>query len=157
VRRAPGFRCVLWGWVVAWAVAVYLPSAGIAFAGLSPPASIVGQGWHNLPRATFVVADWMSPGAKLALGALLAAFFWLGERSAPRPEARITLSIAAAIAAMLVDLALLPADLSRGFGIGLTGARFDWAVLPFYLAGAAIGGGLFVPLKDGCARRTRRT
>lgn len=50
-------------------------------------------------------------------------------------------SMAAAGAAVV--LAVLPASLSRGYGIGLTGQRFDSSLLPLYLAGAVLGGVAF--------------
>jgi hypothetical protein len=54
---------------------------------------------------------------------------------------------------MLLTLGLLPESLSRGFGIGLTDARFDPSVLPIYLAGGALGGIAFTISVTRCRRR----
>jgi hypothetical protein len=93
------------------------------------------------------VADEMAPAAKLLLVALFAALVWLGERWRRTDGARHTaptwsvyaMNIVLGIAAMALTLALVPADFSRGFGVGLTGARFDPIVLPLYVASGALG------------------
>ncbi len=132
------YRCPITWFFMTWAWAVYAPSLGLAAAGLSHEASIAGG---NMFSRTFVVADWMSPQAKLALGALIALGLWFA-RALTSLAQLVGASMLAAVFAMAADLALLPAGWSRGFGGSLTGLRFDPATLPYYLGGAAIGGGL---------------
>ena len=96
----------------------------------------------------------MGPAAKLLLGACLFAAFLLVERSRPtRQSARIALAIAGALAAMLVTIALLPADWSRGFAIGLGGNRFDPSLLAAYVTGAAAAGLSFAMSVSRCLAR----
>ncbi len=57
---------------------------------------------------------------------------------------------AAGPGAMVVTLALIPKSLSRGFGVGLTGARFAGATLPIYLCGGALGGVVFTLSRARC-------
>lgn len=142
------YRCSLSLWLICWCLAVYLPSLGIAWAGLSPQAATAGG---SLFIRTFIVADWVSPGAKLMLGALLIPGMWLLTRVAGLMM-RIVAGSAISVAAMILDLSLLPAALSRSFGIGLTGARFDPAILPYYLGGAAIAGAAGVIAHYRCQR-----
>jgi hypothetical protein len=54
---------------------------------------------------------------------------------------------------MLLTVGLVPEFLSRGFGIGLTGARFDPSVLPIYLVGGALGGIAFTISVTRCNGR----
>lgn len=143
------YRCWLSLWLISWCLAVYLPSLGIAWAGLSRQAVAAGG---SLFARTYIVADWVSPGAKLLCGALLIPGMW----RLPRVDGlmrRIVAGSAISVAAMILDLALLPAPLSRSFGIGLTGARFDPAVLPYYLGGAAIAGAAGVVAHYHCQRK----
>lgn len=142
------YRCPLGLWLIGWSLAVYLPSLGIAWAGLSPQAVAAGG---NILARTFIVADWVSPGAKLFLGALLIPGMWLLMRVAGL-MARVAAGSALSVLAMILDLALLPVPLSRSFGIGLTGARFDPAVLPYYVGGAAIAGVAAVVAHYHCQR-----
>ena len=137
--------------MLAWAVAIYVPSGLVALAGMSPLAE-----GRSLPAATFAVADEVSPAAKigyaLLLGSLLAA---AGRIPLGRPL-RIATDVLIACAATLLMLALLPAGWSRGFGIGLGGARFDTAATAVYLAGAALSGFTFSLSEARCRGRGRR-
>jgi hypothetical protein len=49
-------------------------------------------------------------------------------------------SIFSALIAVVLVLAFLPENISRGYGIGLTGFRFETKMLPIYLVGAVFGG-----------------
>lgn len=136
MRGRIDIRCFGAGWVAGWAVAVFLPSVLIAYAqgpGGSALKRLAADSWH--------VADEMAPGAKLLLGALLAVGFFGVERLARRPGgATFLLCAVAGVAAMLLTLLLIPADWSRGFGVGLAGERLPPKLLPFYLVGAAAAG-----------------
>ncbi|HEY0411912.1 MAG TPA: hypothetical protein VGD66_02075 [Allosphingosinicella sp.] len=127
-------KCFLLALLLAWVVAVFLSSALIALAHLSPLAQA-----RRFPASVWAVADEVGPAAKLAFVLLLAPLLLLAEALAP-PRLRAALAILLACAAMLLALALVPAAWSRGFGIGLTGARFDPSTLPIYLGSAALAG-----------------
>jgi hypothetical protein len=50
----------------------------------------------------------------------------------------------------------VPAAFSRGFGAGLTGTRFDPAVLPPYLVSGALGAVAYTASVIRCRARYRR-
>lgn len=143
------YHCPLSLWLICWCLAIYLPSFGIACSGLSPQAVAAGG---SIFVRTFVVADWMSASAKLLFGALLIPGMWLTTRVAGL-IGRLAAGSSISVMAMIVDLGLLPATLSRSFGIGLTGSRFDPAVLPYYLGGAAIAGAAGVAAHYRCTHK----
>ena len=123
--------------LAAWVTMVFGTSALIALFGLSPRARASGDG---LARSTWEVADEMGPAAKLLLIALFAAAVTLGARVGGGTTARrYATNVVLGAGAMVLTLLLIPEHLSRGFGVGLTGARLDPAVLPVYLAGAVAG------------------
>jgi hypothetical protein len=111
-------------------------------------------GWIGIVFGTSVLIYFLSPLAPLTyhpnpavklsivavFGALVFAFRPAISR---RPAGLVAGSVGFALVAVLLVLALLPAGLSRGYGIGLSGARFDPAILPLYLAGALLGGAVF--------------
>lgn len=141
--RLNDLKCSGPAWLFGWVTAVFLPSLLIAFER---------HGLAGLPGATWKVADDVGPFAKLLLGALLMLFFWLATRLRFGPLAlRAAL---AGLAAMALTLALIPAGYSRGFGIGLTGARFDPAVLPWYAIGAVAAGCVFALALARCRARS---
>ena len=143
------FRC----WLISWAIAVFLPSALIASFALAPHGPAVTS-ITTLPAATWGVADEMGPAAKLLLGACIFAAFLLVERSRPaRQFTRIALAVIGALIAMLVTIALLPADWSHGFATGLGGNRFDPSLLATYLTGAAAAGLTFAMSVSRCLTR----
>lgn len=135
------FRCTGPAWLFAWATAVFLPSAVIAGLGLSAPVRASGAGFL---AATWKVADDVGPAAKLMLGALLLISL-LGAAPGLKEKrgAALIVNTLLGVLAMLAVLLFLPAAYSRGFGIGLTGTRLDPALLPIYLAGAALAGAVF--------------
>lgn len=137
--------------IVVWAV----PNT-MAQGGVGHPATIA---------AIWRVADEMAPAAKLLLVALFAVLFWFGERwpragtpwhQPPSARKRCALNIVLGVAAMVLTLALVPVDFSRGFGVGLTGARFDPAVLPVYLLSGALGAIAFTFSVARCRARYPR-
>lgn len=134
-------RCVWLAWLTAWVTAIFLSSALMAAFGLSIPARGIGQELSDLPAATWKVADDVGPAAKLLLGFILLIVMPLSNRSFRRAKSVQLIGNAAAGAfAMTATLLLVPSTYSRGFGIGLTGARFDGATFPLYfLAGIAAG------------------
>jgi hypothetical protein len=90
------------------------------------------------------IADEVSPLAKLMFGGLLGIAFWLLARI-ERKGGRLPKS-AFAIAAMAVPLtvmAVIPAEYSRGFGIGFSGERFALIELAVWLSGTGLGGLVF--------------
>lgn len=147
--RPPSLKCFFIAWIFGWVTAIYLPSGVIAALGLSPLAE--GRG---LPAATFAVADEVAPFAKIGF-AIAFGLFMIGARRLLRVRglAAILADAALAAAAMLLTLAVLPADWSRGFGIGLTGERFAPDVTAIYLLGAVLAGILFSISESRCARR----
>jgi len=149
--RAPAafnLKCFFVGWISAWFIAIYAPSAMIAVAGLSPLA----QG-RSLPGATFAIADEVAPAAKLAFAALLALMLLLSRQFAWARATRLIVETLCAPAAIFLVLALLPESWSRGFGVGLAGDRFAPAPLAIYLAGALLAGLAFALSEARCRQR----
>lgn len=158
-------RCWLMALLSGWVTMVFLSSALIVLLGVPNAMTRSGVGHPGAIPATWRVADEMAPAAKLLLVALFAALLWLGERwsraGAPRhvPPSRWTpyaVNVALGVAAMALTLALVPAAFSRGFGVGLTGARFDPAVLPLYLVSSALGAVVYTVSLIRCRARHRR-
>ena len=58
-----------------------------------------------------------------------------------------------AAVAMLLMLALLPAAWSRGFGIGIAGARFEPVLVGIYLSGALAAALTFGGVERRCLAR----
>lgn len=142
-------RCFFTAFVAAWVMAVYLPSLVIAAAGLSPLAA-----GKSLPAATFAVADEVAPFAKIGFALLFGLLVFASRRLLRvRTAAAIAADAGAAIAAMLMVLAFLPSDWSRGFGVGLTGIRFAPGVTAIYVAGALVAGLAFSIVERRCIAR----
>ncbi|MDG2532357.1 hypothetical protein P6144_01750 [Sphingomonas sp. HITSZ_GF] len=140
--RLTGLRCSGPAWLFGWVTAVFLPSLLIAFER---------RGLEGLPGHSWKVADDVGPFAKLLLGGLLMLCFWLATRVRVGPLA--LWAALGGLAAMALSLALIPAGYSRGFGIGLTGARFDPAILPWYAIGAVAAGCVFALALARCRAR----
>lgn len=139
-------KCFFAALVAAWVVAIFLPGAIVAAAGLSPLAAD-----RNLAAATFEVADEVAPAAKIGFALLFAPLLYARRRWSRLPALPADLLIGCI--AMLATLAFLPASWSRGFGIGLSGNRFDPALLAIYLSGAALAGLAFHLTEARCLRR----
>lgn len=138
-------RCVFIGLIVAWVVAIYVPSFLLPAVGLAPLAP--GQ---TLPAATWAMADEVAPFAKLGYAAILSALLLGVRKLALNRLALIAADVALACVAMLAVLALLPQGWSRGFGIGLTGTRFAAGPTLVYLVGAAFSGFTFSLVEANC-------
>lgn len=147
--RRTSLKCFFIAWIFGWATAVYLPSALIAATHFSP----LEEG-NSLPAATFSVADEVAPFAKIGFALAFGLFMFGARKLLPIRGAPAVLADAAlAGAAMLLTLALLPANWSRGFGIGLTGERFAPGVTAIYLLGAVLAGLLFSISEARCTGR----
>jgi len=136
-------KCFLPAWLAGWVVAIFLPSALIAWFGLSAPAAAIGTGFDSLPATAWKVADDVGPVAKLMQGGLLLVLFYGVARLRTSALTGCIIASAAGLAATAATLLLVPADYSRGFGLGLTGLRLDPAVLPHYAIGAVLAGVVF--------------
>jgi hypothetical protein len=141
--RLSDLKCSGPAWLFGWATAVFLPGLLI---------SVERHGLDRLPANTWQMGDDIGPAAKLLLGALLIINFWLATRI--RIGLLMLRAALGGLAAMLLTLALIPAAYSRGFGIGLTDARFDPAVLPCYAAGAVAAGLVFALSLARCRARS---
>jgi hypothetical protein len=145
-------KCFFAAWIFGWVTAIYMTSALIALAELSPLAK--GKG---ISSGTFAVADEVSPAAKLGFAALLAAFALMARWLSPmRNISAVACDMLLAVIAMLLVLALLPEQWSRGFGAGLVGSRFAPATTLIYLAGALLSGLVFSLSEARCSARTGR-
>lgn len=140
-------KCFLIALISAWAAAIYVPSLAVAAAGLSPLAS-----GRSLPAAVWAVADEVAPAAKIGFALLFVLLLAARRRLLPRPAVPADMILGAA--AMLAVVAVLPQNWSRGFGIGLAGARFDPAPLALYLLSGALAGLVFNRIEAGCRRRS---
>lgn len=95
----------------------------------------------NFLRTTWEVADEVGPLVKISLVVVFALFVIASEKLiSPRLANTYGASVLLAILATLAVLSALPATYSRGFGIGLTGNRFDERTIPIYLLGAVLSG-----------------
>jgi hypothetical protein len=151
------FRCFLPAWIAAWVTAVFVPSALIAYLGLSNAAASVGTGFHRLPASTWKVADDVGPLVKLMLGGLLfVCLLGLGRMHSLSRGARYSGSVAIGVIAVAVIIALVPATFSRGFAVALTGTRFDPLTTPIYLLGGALSGLSFMLGLERCSRGSAR-
>ena len=133
-------RALLAGWI-----GLVFGTSGLLYAFSSLPQPVYHpNALLNALRGIWEVADAMGPAVKIALVLVFGGLLLLFRRAIGRMPARLYAgSMAAAVVAVLLVLALLPAGLSRGYGIGLSGQRFDAALLPLYLAGAVLGGAAF--------------
>jgi hypothetical protein len=141
-------RCTLTALLAAWVTMIFGTSLLMAAFG---PLGADQTGLWDLARAALDGADEMGPAVKLLLIALFALQVLGGRRFDPqRPWQRAAVNAAFGMSAMLLALAMIPESFSRGFGVGLTGARFDPAVLPLYLCGGALGGVVFALSRARC-------
>lgn len=151
-------RCMLIALLYAWVIMIFVPSALIALFGFSDAVNPGYTEMSRLPAATFEVADEVGPAAKLLMIACFTVLVLMGERLDPaRGRKRQALNVVLGLGAMLLALGFIPEALSRGFGIGLTGARFDPRVLPIYLTGGALGGVVFTASVTRCRVKDSRT
>src|SRR3990167_385851 len=119
-------KCLFVAWVFGWVTAIYLPSFAITLLSLSPLATS-----GNVFAATFAVADEVSPAAKLAF-----AFLFGGSLIAARMTRvarRWWIDAALGALSILLVVAFLPEYWSRGFGVGLSGTRFELLPTAIYL------------------------
>jgi hypothetical protein len=140
-------KCFFIAWVLAWTTSVYLPSLIIAALSLSPLASA-----GNLLLDTFEVADEVSPAAKLTYAILFGAFVMAARVGGARRWVSINVLIGVVSIALVV--ALLPEYWSRGFGVGLNGARFDPLPTVIYAIGGVASGVAFSLLEAKCLARS---
>ena len=145
------FQCTAVALLFAWVTFVFLPSALIALLGLSYPVGPSPGGLAGLLAETWEVADEVGPLAKLLIVALFAALVLPSDRLRLGSDwHRHALRVAVGVGAMVLALGLVPEALSRGFGVGLTGTRFDPSVLPVYLLGGAAGGAAYTASVTAC-------
>lgn len=148
-------RCTLTALLAAWVTMVFGTSLlMVAFGPLAPGPA----GAQELARAVWKGADDMGPTVKVLLIVLFGLQVLGGRRRDPQSSGLgVIVNAMLGASAMLLTLALVPESLSRGFGTGLTGARFDAATLPIYLCGGALGGVVFTLSRERCrAHRSRR-
>lgn len=146
-------KCFFPAWLFGWVVAIFLPSAIIAYLGLSPAAAAIGVGFDDLFATTWKVGDDVGPFAKLSFGAVLLASFYTLHRARLRGAALLGAAVVCGVVAMLAALALLPAEYSRGFGVGLSGARFEPTLTAIYALGGALAGVTFAFALQRCGER----
>lgn len=141
-------RCTLTALLAAWVTMVFGASLLVAAFGPGPgPTSL-----QDLARVVWKGADDMGPAVKLLLIVLFALQQLGGRRRDPKLGSERSLVAGGVLGAfaMLYTLALIPASYSRGFGVGLTGKRFDLAVMPIYLVAGALGGVVFILSRARC-------
>jgi hypothetical protein len=140
--------------MAAWAVAVFLPSAAIAYLGISESAAEIGMGFNHILSTTWKVADDVGPFAKLMIGTLLALLSVVAFAVTPRNSLTRTVACAfAGVLATVLTLLFIPAQYSRGFGAGLTGVRIDQNTLPIYALCGLISGVVLRVVHQRCSSR----
>lgn len=142
-------KCLFAAWVVGWATAVYVPSLSIALLSLSPLAT-----GTNLFLDTFQVADEVSPAAKLAFAVLFGSFL-VGMRMAGAKR-RLLIDALVGVISVIIVVAFLPEDWSRGFGIGLARVRFDTVLTTIYVIGGFLGGVVFSLSEARCVLHNQK-
>ena len=154
MRSSSSIRCFGTAWIIGWAVAVFVPSAIIAYAAPSSAPDQPWSGFNGFLSATWNIADEVGPFAKIAFGAMfLALCAGIASFKIQAPFKILVLFCMAGIAAMLAALLLIPEAYSRGFGIGLTGARLDSSTLPYYIAGGMAAGAAFYFVQWSCTTK----
>jgi hypothetical protein len=125
----------------AWVTLVFGTSALLV---LASPLHFKTYSLHalaNFLRTTWEVADEVGPLVKISLIVVFALFVIASERLiSPCLANTYGVSILLAVLATLAVLSALPETYSRGFGIGLTGNRFDERTITIYLLGAVLSG-----------------
>lgn len=146
-------RCTLTALLAAWVTMVF--GASLLMAAFRPgPAPI--ETVQDLARVVWQGADDIGPAVKLLLIVLFAVQMLGGRRrNPPRDGNRIDLNALLGAMAMLYTIALIPESYSRGFGVGLTGRRFDPAVTAIYLLAGALGGIVFTVSRARCRSRQK--
>ena len=139
----PPLKALLYAWVTM----VFGTSALMAL--FRPLATIVYS--HNpvlhFFQATWAIADEVGPLVKISIIVAFAVLVWAGTwLVGTQTKLAYLVNVLAAISAHALVLGLLPQTYSRGFGIGLTGIRFDERLIGFYLVGAVLGGLLYTYL-----------
>ena len=127
--------------LVAWVVLVFGTSALLVLASPLHFKPYSPQVLVNFFRTTWEVADEVGPVVKISLILLFTLLIVTSEKLV-EPQ-RATTYAARALVAVLTTVAVLgalPAAYSRGFGIGLTGTRFDDRTIWVYLLGAVLSG-----------------
>ncbi|WP_080238968.1 hypothetical protein [Spirosoma rigui] len=95
----------------------------------------------NFFYSTWEIADEVGPVVKLSIIALFALLVSIADRLVSHKTwIRYGVSAGLAVLTTVVVLGFLPENYSRGFGIGLTGSRFDHQTLRVYLIGSILGG-----------------
>lgn len=94
----------------------------------------------NSLRVIWEIADEIGPAVKIALIILFGSLIFIFRNHYKGRNKSYVKSILFALISVMLVLLLLPADYSRGYGIGLTGERLDPDVLPLYLIGAVACG-----------------
>jgi hypothetical protein len=119
--------------------------------------------WLPAVLAGWVTMIFVSSALIVLSGVPNAMLLWLGELSrrtvAPVPSPRLSmyaLNIASGAAAITLTLALVPAAFSRGFGVGLTGSRFDPGLLLLYLVSSALSAVAYTVSLTRCRIRYAR-
>ena len=146
--RLPSVKCLFAGWVFGWVTAIYLPSFSIAVLSLSPLAT-----GDNLFLDAFAVADEVSPAAKLAFAILFGGFLLIARLAGAH---RWLIDAALGVVSMLLVVAFLPEQSSRGFGVGLNGTRFDMLPTLIYVVGGFLSGVVFSFSAARCLARSQR-
>lgn len=145
IQAGKPLRCWMLALLSGWVTVVFTSSVLIVLRDVPNAMTRAGFGSPGWIAASWRVADEMAPSAKLLLVAILAMLLWLSEQWLPARMAdaqtwqSFLRNIGIGWVSMILTLALVPADLSRGFGVGLSGTRFDPVVLPLYLVSAALG------------------
>jgi len=95
----------------------------------------------NSLRTIWEIGDEMGLAVKISLIIIfgLLVFAFKGILGMNRMTS-YALSVIFAIISTTLVLAFLPTDFSRGYGIGLTGTRFDLRMVHIYIMGALLGG-----------------
>jgi hypothetical protein len=130
--------------LAAWVTLIFATAILLVLFGPNSGKNYADNQLLNFLRSTWETGDEMGPAVKLSLIALFSLLVVIFPgRGTRQPVYAYLKNILFAVLAVVLVLGFLPAAYSRGYGIGLTGLRFDTGIIHLYLIGAVMGGIVF--------------
>lgn len=127
--------------LAAWITIIFGTSALFTLTSPIDFKTYSNNAFLNFFISTWEIADETGPIVKISIIVIFAILVSISTNVTKFPKNSIYLVNAIlAILSVVIVLGCLPKAYSRGFGIGLTGIRFDHQTLPMYLIGSVLGG-----------------
>jgi hypothetical protein len=127
--------------LAAWITIIFGTSALFALTSPINFKTYSDNAFLNFFISTWEIADEIGPIVKISIIIIFAILVSISANFIKHKKNIVYLVNAVlGILSIVIVLGFLPKDYSRGFGIGLTGIRFDNQTLPIYLIGSILGG-----------------